>query len=106
MGFEVLRTFPANPAPLRLSEDCRLRGGGPMGFADGESADCGLPSRVGEASKHSAGVMRTEWFASRPPPNLKGGQSVCIAFSVTADVVRPLLRDKDGRSNECLRRLQ
>ena len=92
------------PEPLKLIEDCRYLGGGPIGLPDGESADCGLPSLRGEPS-HSVGVISADGLAGIPFPNLNAGHSFLAGVRVSAEEVEPLLRMSDGLKSECLRLL-
>ena len=82
VGFDGLRIWPKTgwPKPFRLYEDCLYLGGGPIGCADGESADWGLPSLCGDASKHSSGLISPEGLVDIPLPNRKGGLSTCADF--------------------------
>ena len=81
--------------------------GGPIGCAEGESADWGrvLFREGGEPTGLKEPLGDIGESADAPLPNLNGGHSTRADFRERALVVKPLVRDRDGRRRFGLRRL-
>ena len=92
---------------MRFEQEGCLNLGGPIGCAEGESADWGrLALREGgEPMEPMDPLGESGERADAPLPNLNGGHSTRADLRERALVAKPLVRDRDGRKRFGLRRL-
>ena len=91
---------------FRFENEACLNLGGPIGCEEGESADWGRLLRWGgEPMEPLVPFGDNGERVEAPFPNLKGGHSTRAGLRERALVVKPLVRDKEGRKRFGRRRL-